>query len=190
MAGSWPRPFSTGAFCVTAADIEGRAALNDAELRTSGSGSRSRNFWNVVERWRYRFVPDRLIGEILTKRWIDSAIPFTVLVVVLIGVIGWLLPSMFQLSSLMIAARQLGEFGLVCLAMMVVVIAGGIDLSVSSNFALGNFLALYLLNLRGLPVWATIPAVVAACGLVGLFNGILIGYLRLRAFLTTLVTLI
>ena len=92
-----------------------------------------------MERWRYRFVPDRLIGEILTKRWIDSAIPFTVLVVVL-GVIAWLLPSMFQPSSLVIAARQLGEFGLVCLAMMVVVIAGGIDLSVSSNFALGNFL--------------------------------------------------
>jgi ribose transport system permease protein len=174
---------------VTAADIEGRPALNDAELRASGSGSRTRNFWNVVERWRYRFVPDRLIGEILTKRWIDSAIPFTVLIVVL-GIIGWLLPSMFQLSSLMIAARQLGEFGLVCLAMMVVVIAGGIDLSVSSNFALGNFLALYLLNLGGWPVWATIPAVVAACGLVGLFNGFLIGYLRLRAFLTTLVTLI
>jgi hypothetical protein len=109
---------------VTAADIEGRAALNDAELRTSGSGSRSRNIWNVVERWRYRFVPDRLIGEILTKRWIDSAIPFTVLVVVL-GIIGWLLPSMFQLSSLMIAARQLGEFGLVCLAMMAVVVIAG-----------------------------------------------------------------
>ena len=67
---------------MTAADIEGRAALNDdAELRTGGSGSRS--IWNVLERWRYRFVPDRLIGEILTKRWIDSAIPFTVLVVVL-----------------------------------------------------------------------------------------------------------
>ena len=166
---------------MTAADIEGRPALNDAELRTSGSGLRSGNFWNVVERWRYRFVPDRLIGEILTKRWIDSAIPFTVLIVVL-GVIAWLLPSMFQPSSLAIAARQLGEFGLVCLAMMVVVIAGGIDLSVSSNFALGNFLALYLLNLGGLPVWATIPAVVAACGLVGLFNGILIGYLGCAPF--------
>ena len=37
---------------------------------------------------------------------------------------------------------------------------------------------------------ATIPVTVAAGGLVGLFNGILIGFLRLRAFLTTLVTLI
>ena len=111
-----------------------------------------------MERWRYRFVPDHLIGEILTKRWIDSAIPFTVLDRCSRCHRSGLLPSMFQPSSLAIAARQLGEFGLVCLAMMVVVIAGGIDFSVSSNFALGNFLALYLLNLGGWPVWATIPA--------------------------------
>ena len=134
-------------------------------------------------------MPDHLIGEILTKRWIDSAIPFSVLVVVL-GVFAWLLPAMFTPVSLVIAARQLGEFGLVCLAMMVVVVSGGIDLSVSSTFALGNFLTLYLLNLGAWPVWAALPAAIAVCGVVGLFNGILIGYLRLRAFLTTLVTLI
>jgi ribose transport system permease protein len=35
-----------------------------------------------------------------------------------------------------------------------------------------------------------IPATLAVSGLVGLINGVLVGYLRLRAFLTTLVTLI
>jgi ribose transport system permease protein len=35
-----------------------------------------------------------------------------------------------------------------------------------------------------------IPTVILVCGSVGLVNGILVGYLRLRAFLTTLVTLI
>lgn len=134
-------------------------------------------------------MPDHLIGEILTKRWVDSAIPFTVMVVVL-AAFAWLLPAMFEPSSLAIAARQLGEFGLVCLAMMVVVISGGIDLSVGSNFALGNFLTLFLLNLAAWPVWAAIPSAILACGVVGFFNGLLIGYLRLRAFLTTLVTLI
>jgi ribose transport system permease protein len=154
-----------------------------------GSQSRQRTLRTLIERWRYRFIPDHVIGEILTKRWIDSAIPFTVLIVVLCTFYV-LLPTMFQPNALAIAARQLGEFGLVCLAMMVVVISGGIDLSVGSNFALGNFTALYLLNLGGWPLWAAIPAVLVVCGLVGLFNGLLIGYLRLRAFLTTLVTLI
>ncbi|ECD4307654.1 ABC transporter permease, partial [Salmonella enterica subsp. enterica serovar Typhimurium] len=36
----------------------------------------------------------------------------------------------------------------------------------------------------------TVPATILVCGLVGLANGILIGFFRLRAFLTTLVTLI
>ncbi|EFG9941054.1 ABC transporter permease, partial [Escherichia coli] len=82
------------------------------------------------------------------------------------------------------------EFALICIAMMTVIVVGGIDLSVGSNFALGNFVALALLNLAGWPVWATVPATILVCGLVGLANGILIGFFRLRAFLTTLVTLI
>ncbi len=32
-------------------------------------------------RLRYNFIPDHLIGEILTKRWTDNAIPFVALVI-------------------------------------------------------------------------------------------------------------
>jgi len=138
---------------------------------------------------RYRLIPDHVIGEILSKKWIDNAIPFLVLVLV-IAVFGTLIPKFFGVGNLAITGRQLGEFALVCLAMMTVLIGGGIDLSVGSNFALGNFVALALLNLLKWPVGFVIPAVIVICGLVGLVNGILVGYLRLRAFLTTLVTLI
>lgn len=143
----------------------------------------------TLTRLRYRFIPDHLIGEILSKKWIDNAIPFTVLVLVIL-VFGALLPNFWTGGNLSMTARQLGEFALVCLAMTVVIIVGGIDLSVGSNFALGNFLALAFLNLAGWPLAVAVPAVVLICGAVGLINGVLIGYLRLRAFLTTLVTLI
>lgn len=142
-----------------------------------------------LERLRYQYVPDHVLGEILSKRWIDNAIPFSVLVLV-IAAFGLLIPGIYAPVSLAISARQLGEVGLVCFAMMTVVISGGIDLSVGSNFALGNFVTLYLLNLMHWPVWIAVPCAIMACGLVGLFNGFLVGYLRLRAFLTTLVTLI
>src|SRR5260370_12040106 len=68
--------------------------------------------------------------------------------------------------------------------------AGGIDLSVGSNFALCNMAALFLINYWQVPLFVGIPAVALVGATVGLANGILIGYLRLRAFLTTLVTLI
>ncbi|MBJ6134343.1 SMP-30/gluconolactonase/LRE family protein [Ochrobactrum sp. Q0168] len=144
---------------------------------------------NTLTKLRYRFIPDHVIGEILSKKWIDNAIPFLVLLAV-IAVFGALIPNFFSAGNLSITARQLGEFSLVCIAMMVVIVVGGIDLSVGSNFALGNFMTLALLNLAGWSVWTTVPAVILICGSVGLLNGVLVGYLRLRAFLTTLVTLI
>ena len=139
--------------------------------------------------WRYRLVPDHLLGELLTKRWIDSAIPLLILLLV-VGVFGSLIPDFFGTASVGALTRQWGEFSLLVLALMIVMVAGGIDLSVGSTFALGNIVALALLNVAGWPMPAVVAATLAAGAAVGLVNGVLVGFLRLRAFLTTLVTLI
>src|SRR6202453_3619106 len=57
-------------------------------------------------------------------------------------------------------------------------------------FALSDFCALYCLDVLGWPVSAVAAATVIAGAALGFVNGILIGYLRLRAFITTLITLI
>ena len=36
-------------------------------------------------RMRYRFIPDHVVGELLAKRWMDNAIPFLALLIVLIS---------------------------------------------------------------------------------------------------------
>lgn len=143
----------------------------------------------AIQKWRYRWFPDHIVGEMLSKNWIDNAIPFVIMLAV-IGTIGALLPNFFTGSNISILARQYGELGLVVLAMTTVILVGGIDLSVGSNFALGNFMMLYFLNIADLPVGLAATLTVLICGTVGLVNGVLVGYLRLRAFLTTLVTLI
>ena len=130
----------------------------------------------------YEWAPTKFLGELLTKRWIDNLVPMFGLVVV-IAVFGSLIPEFFTPSALGNSTRQLGEFSFVVLAMMIVMLAGGIDLSVGSNFALANIAALGAFNWLGWPLWAVIPAVVALSAAVGLVNGILIGYLRLRAFI-------
>lgn len=141
------------------------------------------------EKLRYKYIPDHILGEILSKNWIDNAIPFLVLVVTIVT-FGIVMPNFFSAGNIGVMVRELGEFGLICLGMMIVVIGGGIDLSLGSNFALANFLTLFLLNITKLPLPVTIVTVILASGTVGLLNGLLIGYLRLRAFLTTLVSLI
>lgn len=144
---------------------------------------------DAILRWRYRAIPDHLLGEILTKRWVDNAIPLSFLVAVILA-FGSVIPEFYSTSSVTILLRQWGEFSLLVLALTIVMVAGGIDLSTGSTFALGNIVALALLNVAGWPLPAVIAATLAAGAMVGLVNGLLVGYLRLRAFLTTLVTLI
>lgn len=142
-----------------------------------------------LTRWRYLYVPDHLLGEILSKRWIDNAVPVLFLGLTL-SVFGALIPGFFGADNMSNLLRQWGEFGLVVLALTIVMAAGGIDLSVGSTFALGNIVALALIGVAGLPLPLVILGTLACGALVGLINGLLVGYLRLRAFLTTLVTLI
>ena len=138
---------------------------------------------------RYRYWPDHLLGEILSKRWTETAIP-----VILLLIVGFALSrsidNFLSPASLADTARQAGEIGFIALGLALVVIVGGIDLSVGSIFALTDFCALYLLDVLGWPVPAVVVATLLCGALLGAVNGILIGYLRLRAFITTLITLI
>ena len=140
-------------------------------------------------RLRYNYIPDHLFGEILTKRWTDNAIPFAALVAV-IGYFGIKIPGFFSPGSLTDSTRQLGEFSIVVTGLVIVILGGGIDLSVGSIFALSMFAAVGSFYILEQSVWVAFAAAMATGFLIGCINGYLVGYLRLRAFLTTLVTLI
>ncbi len=139
-------------------------------------------------RLRYRYVPDHVVGEVLGRRWMDNVIPIVLLIALLIFLVE-AIPNFTTLGNLSDTSRQIGEFGLIVIGMMIVMLGGGIDLSVGSTFALANVTSLALINVGHWPVLAAVAATIAVGALVGLVNGLLIGFLRLRAFLTTLVVL-
>jgi ribose transport system permease protein len=143
----------------------------------------------TLVRFRSRWWPDHLLGEILSKRWTETAIPVLVLIVVAL-VLSSNIKDFLSPASLADSARQAGEIGFVVLGMALVMIVGGIDLSVGSMFALTNLCALLLMHVWKWPVAAAIPVTILFGCLLGAVNGILIGYFRLRAFITTLITLI
>jgi len=142
-----------------------------------------------IKAWRYNYIPDHLIGEVLTKRWTDNAIPFAVLVAT-ITLFGSQVSGFFKISSLQESTRQLGEFSLVVTGLTVVMLGGGIDLSVGSIFALSAFSAVTVFFIFEQPVWLALLASIATGVVYGALNGYLVGILRLRAFITTLVTFI
>ncbi len=136
-----------------------------------------------------RSVPKQVIGEALNKPWADSLIPFTVTVIT-IAIFASLLEGYLSTVNLGSLAHQFSETAIVVLAMGLVVMVGGIDLSVGSIFALANFVALYLIIALEVPVGGAVVLTVLMGAGLGAVNGLLCGILRMRAFIVTLVTMI
>jgi ribose transport system permease protein len=137
----------------------------------------------------YTWSPRLFLSELLLKQWFEPVIPFTVMILLALY-FSLTIKDYGTLANALSLSRLFAEFGFVALGMMLSLISGGIDLSVGAIFAVCNFTALFCLFVLGLPVGLVILATLATGAVIGAGNGILIGYLKSRPFLTTLVTLI
>lgn len=88
-------------------------------------------------------------------------------------------------QNLFNVTRNFAFVAIVALGMTVVIISGGIDLSVGSTLCLSAMVLAILMN-AGNPLWLSALAAIGAALLVGLVNGLLIAYLRIPAFVVTL----
>lgn len=143
----------------------------------------------AIERFVFTFMPVKALGELLTKRWSDNVVPIVAAMIVALGFLSHDF-GFFTLRGMVELSRELSEFALVVVAMGVVLLAGGIDLSVGGVFALANISALIGMNILEWPAGLSVVCALGIGVLCGAINGYLIGYLKIRAFLTTLVTLI
>ena len=66
-----------------------------------------------------------------------------------------------------------------------VILVGGLDLSVASMITLGGVLSTTLVGNYDVGAWS-LPAVIAFCGVLGALNGIGVGYLRIPPFIMTM----
>ena len=134
-----------------------------------------------------RFVvsPRRILSDVLSKGWIEGAIPFIAFIALALGVLifskGYV--SAANASNL---AQFAADGALVTLALLIVVAVGGIDLSVGSNFAMSAFVALYGFHILGLPVLVLLCVSLGCGALIGAVNGALAGLLGCGALLTTI----
>ncbi len=118
---------------------------------------------------------------------------FALIAIVL--VFSLLSPNYFTLSNFLIMASHVAIYGILAIGMLLVILNGGIDLSVGSTLGLCGIIAGFLmqgvtLKIFGViaypPVWA-VAILSCACGaFVGAINGVLIAYFRVPAFVATL----
>ncbi|GAA3691704.1 hypothetical protein GCM10023081_31490 [Arthrobacter ginkgonis] len=91
-------------------------------------------------------------------------------------------PSVAQVSSVLILSLFLVT---VAFGQGLVILTGGIDLSVVSVVGLGAFATGFLAN-AGLPVAAAVAIALGACAVVGVINGLFVAYAGFPPFIVTL----
>ena len=95
-------------------------------------------------------------------------------------------PQFLSVANLQNLGRLVGMYGIFSIGVGIVIITGGIDLSVGSICALlGVLLSLMLVD-WGWPPAAALAAVVALGGCLGAGHGVLVARLRLQPFIVTL----
>lgn len=79
-----------------------------------------------------------------------------------------------------------GMFGFLGIGAALVIITGGIDLSIGSVVGLTGTVVTYLLADRGWTPGEAIPLAIGVCAVLGLFHGLLVTKLKLQPFVVTL----
>ncbi len=115
--------------------------------------------------------------------------------IVIIVIFSFLSPYYFALSNFLIMASHVAIYGLLAIGMLLVIINGGIDLSVGSTLGLcgvvaGFFMQGVTLKMFGVVLYPAVWVVVVLCCLLGAFiglvNGVLIARFKVPAFVATL----
>jgi ribose transport system permease protein len=101
---------------------------------------------------------------------------------------GLLSPHFFTAENFINIARTLPIVGIVAIGETLVLIAGGVDLSVGSVAALSGVVTGLLWEKAGLPIGLAVLAGMATAMVIGLINGLLVTKLRINALISTLAT--
>ena len=115
--------------------------------------------------------------------------------IVIIIVFSVLSPNYFTVSNFLTMSSHVALFAILAIGMLLVILNGGIDLSVGSTLGLAGVVAGFLMQgvtLTSLgvvlypPVWVVVVLSIALGALIGCVNGVLIARFKVPAFVATL----
>ena len=132
-------------------------------------------------------------GFDIVKMLLEGRAFFALVVIVIVFSI--LSPVYFSTANFLIMASHVAIYGLLAIGMLLVILTGGIDLSVGSTLGLCGVVAGALMQGVTLKifgsvlypsVWVVVLLTCALGAFVGAVNGVLIAYLKVPAFVATL----
>jgi erythritol transport system permease protein len=115
--------------------------------------------------------------------------------IAIVIVFSLLSPNYFTVSNFLTMSSHVALFAILSIGMLLVILNGGIDLSVGSTLGFAGVIAGFLMQgvtLKSLgvvlypPVWAVVVLACTLGAVVGLINGVLIARFKVPAFVATL----
>jgi ribose transport system permease protein len=126
-------------------------------------------------------------GAETKRRWIDYAFLGAFLLLLLVA--ATMSDVFFTQRNISNLLRQIVTNGLISLGMLVVILTGGIDLSVGPVVAFSAIVVSGMIQNQHLPLPLAILIALGVGGLAGTFNGFMISRFKLQPFIVTLATL-
>ena len=108
--------------------------------------------------------------------------------VVLLLVFGMIDPNILKINNILNLLRSMAKYLLVGVGQSVILITGNIDLSIGSVVAMSAMISATLMS-KGFSIIIALLVALAACLVVGLVNGVLVGKFKLPPFIATLGTM-
>lgn len=115
--------------------------------------------------------------------------------IAIIAIFSMLSPVYFSTNNFLVMSSHVAIFGLISIGMLLVILTGGIDLSVGSTLGLAGVFAGFLMQgvtfeFFGVvfypPVWVVVILTCALGAFVGTINGVLVAYFKVPSFVATL----
>ena len=170
----WREPIETTVMTRAREDDAPQAAANGEARATSAAAATA-----VVQPARPT-VRVRTLGDVAGRE--SGAL---IVLMVAIGALTLASPEFLTGNNLANLARQVSIFGILAIGQLMVILTGGIDLSVGSILGLAGAVTAQLL-VAGFPVVPSLFIGVAVGGVLGIANGLLVTKFKLPPFIATL----
>lgn len=134
-------------------------------------------------------VPTQGRGSAFMRVILSNEFGLTVLIAVTFLLFATLLPGFASKFSLFTMGRQIGIDTMIGLAMMAVIVTGGLDLSVGAIGVCAAMIFGYLSQVMGVPLAVAIPFALAFGAALGFINGATVVRTGVHSFIITLASM-
>jgi len=129
-----------------------------------------------------------LVGTLpfVLRKWPSRQLIVSLLILAAILIVLWIhAPNFFRYNNIVNVLLQASLLGMLAIGMAVIMIVGGIDLSLPANMAMSAVLGAFYMKATG--DWGIASLIMAGTGLsIGLINGVAVAKLKMIPFVVTL----